>query len=241
MLKPVQKQNLSNQVFTQLRDEILNLEYDPGDRLPSERELCDIFHINRSSVREALKRLEQARLIDIRHGEGSVVLNFKLSAGFDLLRHLVMPGGKINFLALRSIAEVRAVIAGEMANLAAKRITEPDLKKLDEIVKSIENCPGDDPARFQDLDFDFHYTLARSSENLAFLLMMNSIKDVYEELKDYFSSMFNEAMKNPGLYRRIAEALARHDRERAVKLTHQLIENGNKAFLSLYTQINGDA
>jgi GntR family transcriptional regulator, transcriptional repressor for pyruvate dehydrogenase complex len=95
MLKPVERQNLSNQVFEQLRDTILSEEYSPGERLPSERELCDILKINRSSVREALKRLEEARLIRIRHGEGSVVQDFRNNAGFDLLRHLVMPGGRL--------------------------------------------------------------------------------------------------------------------------------------------------
>ena len=63
MLKPVARTKLSDQVFTQLRDKILSSEYPPGERLPSERELCASLDVNRSSVREALKRLEHARLI----------------------------------------------------------------------------------------------------------------------------------------------------------------------------------
>ena len=74
MLKPVARTNLSDQVFDQLRDKILAGEYEPGQRLPSERLLCESLEVNRSSVREALKRLEHVRLISTRQGGGSRVL-----------------------------------------------------------------------------------------------------------------------------------------------------------------------
>ncbi len=234
MLKPVEKQRLSNQVFNQLRDNILNQEYMPGERLPSERELCDIMHINRSSVREALKRLEQARLIEIRHGEGSVVLDFQYSAGFDLLRHLVEPNGRVNYLTIRSLCEIRAVMCVEIARLAALRIQAPELERLRSIVDDIEACSSGEVRDFQDLDFDFHYTMAQASENVAFLLMFNSTRDIYLPIAQSFEAMFDHVLKAPEIYRSIYEAVAAHDQETAAELCSQLIQEGNKIYLKMY-------
>jgi len=115
MPKSSKRANLSRQVFERLRRRILSGKYKPGHRLPSERELCDILDVNRSSVREALKRLEQARLIEIRHGGGSEVLDFRTSAGFDLLPDLLVVAGHLNHIVLRSIFEYRTLICSEIA------------------------------------------------------------------------------------------------------------------------------
>ncbi len=234
MLRPVERVNLSGQVFDQLRDHILNEEYQPGERLPSERELCDMLGVNRSSVREALKRLEQARLIEIRHGGGSTVLDFRLNAGIELMRDLVMPAGRMNHIAIRSILEFRSLIGPEIARIAALRIQEEELQRIGRIVERIEACSEDDVQTLQDLDFEFHYTMCRAGENLALLLILNSIRDTYFHFRNYFAAMFSRAVRSRGLYRRIHEALRVHDEERAGRLCAELIEKGNRVFLERY-------
>ncbi|ACL04416.1 FadR/GntR family transcriptional regulator [Desulfatibacillum aliphaticivorans] len=233
-IKPVEKQSLSNQVFNQIRDFILNEQYRPGDKLPSERELCDLMQINRSSVREALKRLEQARLIEIRHGEGSVVLDFKYHGGFDLIRHMVEPGKPLNYLAIRSLCEVRSLVCTEIARLAALRIKEPELEELAGIVGQMKICVQDGEGDFQSLDFEFHYTLAKASENVAFLLMLNSIREVYLPMAQAFSAMFTHVAGDPGVYEDIYQAVKGGDSQEAGNLTHQLIEEGNRIFMELH-------
>lgn len=236
MLKPVEKQSLSNQVFNQLRDNILNQEYQPGERLPSERELCDILQINRSSVREALKRLEQARLIEIRHGEGSVVLDFRYSAGFDILRHLVGSRGQINYLTVRSICELRAVMCVEIARLAAMRIKPPELDALRLTVDKIQKCSPDNPGDLQSLDFDFHYTLAQASENVGFLLMFNSIREIYLPMAQSFEAMFGHVLEDKGVYDRILGAVESGDKEGAAELVSGLISEGNRVYLEMFEE-----
>ena len=241
MLRPVERDNLSTQVFRQLRDDILLEEYRPGDRLPSERELCDILCVNRSSVREALKRLEQARLIQIRHGGGSIVLDFRLNAGFDLLRDLVMPAGNLDLITIRSILEFRTLLSTEVARYAAQRIQPPELERLEKLVDKIEACTDDEVERFQRLDFQFHYTMTRASENLAFVLLLNSIKDVYLAHKAFFEVMFVEGIKERDLYRRIVEALSEHDAERSRSFCEALIEIGNRIFWDTFRRANPTA
>lgn len=233
MFRPIQRQSLADQAFNQIRDQILEAHFRPGEHLPSERELSDILGINRSSVREALKRLEQARLIQIRHGEGSIVLDFQQSAGLDLLAHLVAPGGRINALAIRSIAEVRLLIAVEISRLAALRIQPPEIEALSAIVERIEALPDDDALTLQQLDFEFHYQLARAGQNLALVLIVNSIRDLYEAYLENFAAMFCATDFDRSLYRTLLNAVSEHDAHKAVATCTLLIETGNRAILAL--------
>lgn len=232
MLKPPERKNLSDQVYDQLRDNILSLKFMPGEHLPSERELSDILRINRSSVREALKRLEQARLIEIRHGEGSVVLDFTATAGFDLLRHLVSTGGDLDFIAVRSITEVRMVIITEIARLAALRAQEPELAGLAALMKQISGLGPHEFSALQQLDFEFFYLMARASENLALVLLLNSIREIYAALADHFAAMFKNADRS--IYQKLCQALDEHDATLAAALARQHMEQTNQAILELY-------
>lgn len=234
MLKPVERQNLSNQVFEQLRDDILNETYHPGDRLPSERDLCDIMKINRSSVREALKRLEQAKLIEIRHGHGAVVLDFRTNAGIDILSQLVFKTDQINYVTIRSIVELRAIVCSESARFAAMRINEEELEKILAIVEKIEKCSTHDIKDLQYLDWDFHYTNAQASENIGLLLIFNSVKDVYFKMREFFEPMFLSVIESLEMYRNIYEALLSHDSLTAKILCTELIDSGNDIFLKQY-------
>lgn len=238
VLTTVERSKLSDQVFRQLRDGILSEKIRKGERLPPERELCDVLKVNRSSVREALKRLEQVRLIETRHGEGSIVLDFRLNAGFDLIGDLIMPAGEINAVAIRSIFEFRSLIGPEIARLAALRIEETELADIERIVERIEECPEDDVVTFQGLDFEFHYAMARAGGNLALVLILNSAKDVYFAYRDFFAVLFEEVADLRGSYRAIYDALRAHDEARSESLCRVLIERGNGAFWERFPEMD---
>ena len=85
MLRPVKKTSLAGSVFEQIRGLIVSGELSAGDELPAERQLSETLGVNRSAVREALKRLEQAGLIAIQHGGSTRVLEPMRHAGPGLL------------------------------------------------------------------------------------------------------------------------------------------------------------
>ena len=229
MLQPIKRLTVSDQVFSQLREKILLDEYKPGERLPSERELSETFGVNRSSVREALKRLEQLRLVRVRQGEGSVVLDFRLHGGFELLRDIVVVGGRINGVAVRSIFEFRTMIGPTIARLAATRIEERKLEELERTVAALET--EEDVNRYQMLEFEFHHIMARASENLALLLILNSAREIYQEHAKFFAGIFQSVtLDERAPYREILEALRAHEPDRAHELTEALIEDGNRRF-----------
>src|SRR5438445_172579 len=76
---PVPRVSVPDHVFAQLRQAILSDRYAPGDRLPTQRTLAAELEVNMASVREALGRLEQLRLIEVRHGDATRVLDWRRS------------------------------------------------------------------------------------------------------------------------------------------------------------------
>ena len=82
MFEQVKKQSLSNAVFEQLRDRIVRGEMEVGTSF-AERVLAEKLGVNRSAVREGLKRLEQAGLVAIQQGGKTKVLNFKKTGGLN--------------------------------------------------------------------------------------------------------------------------------------------------------------
>lgn len=237
MLTPVRSNKKSVQVFEKLRDSILTGEFQAGERLPTERELCEILDVNRSSIREALKRLEQARLIEVRQGSGCIVLDFKASGGIDLLNDLLVPGGRMTQIAMRSIFEFRGVMCREIARLAARRIQEPELRQLRQIVEEIEGLDAGEIDRLQLLDSQFLYTMAQASENLAFILIFNSTRDIYLENRENFSVIFAEEMGLRDVFRQLYRALDKHDEKLSVELYGDLLEKGEAAFFKQRAEV----
>ena len=86
---PVQRSLVSDQVFRLLCADVLAGRYEPGEMLPTQRRLAADLGVNMASVREAVKRLEQLRLVESRQGDGMRVRDWRSAGGLDVLAHLV--------------------------------------------------------------------------------------------------------------------------------------------------------
>jgi GntR family transcriptional repressor for pyruvate dehydrogenase complex len=116
VLVPVQKSSISDAVFEQLRSEIVQGRIAANADLPSERELSQTLQVNRHAVREAVRRLEQAGLVQSQHGTGNKVLDFRQHAGLSLLPDLLVTAdGDINTAMVRSVLELRHALAPAVA------------------------------------------------------------------------------------------------------------------------------
>src|SRR5438445_13168774 len=120
MVSPVPRLSVPDQVFEQLRGAILSGVYGPGERLPPQRALAAELQGNMASVREALKRLEQLRLVEVRHGDATRVLDWQQSGG---LEALALPG-TIDDATTQSLFQARRLRLTEAARLAAARRIE---------------------------------------------------------------------------------------------------------------------
>jgi len=107
-------------IAQRLRSEILDGLYKPGQRLPAEREIASRLGVHRSSVREALKRLQELRLVVIRRGDGSRVAPIA-GASAELIRDLLLAGGRLDRILAEQILDVREILIAGAARLAVER------------------------------------------------------------------------------------------------------------------------
>src|SRR5689334_14029910 len=126
-----------------------------------------------ASVREALKRLEQLRLVEVRHGDATRVLDWRRSGG---LEALVLRGGSEEPFA-RDLFEARRLLLVEAARLAAARRSDAQASSLRELADAV-SAAEDDGAKLA-ADWEFMAALVEAAGNLVFQLIMNSVRQLY--------------------------------------------------------------
>ena len=236
-LTPVRKQSVSDAVFEQLRGHILTGVMAPGSPLPAERILCEALGVNRGSVREAVKRLQQSRLVSVRHGGTSHVLDFRTTAGLDLLAELVVtPTGQFDTRVVRSIVEMRSALAPDIARRASARARRAHVDALDGVVAAMVSHPGDLP-RLQGLAADFWSHLVDAADNVAYRLAYNSLRATYDQCRELFTQVLAAEIADPGRYHAIAAAVRRRDANAAERLARQLIRRGERDILAALQQL----
>ncbi len=224
-LKPIERKSLSDAVYEQLRDQIIAGTYEPGEVLPSERTLCETLEVNRGAVREALKKLEAARLVQIQHGGGTRVLNFRETAGTDLLvQLLVQPDGRLDPRLLRGVMELRTALAVDIARRCAARAPTAG-EQLMAIVDRMKTERGD-VAALMISNMEFWSEMVTAAENLAYALAFNSVRDVYERFGTVIGWLLAEELDDLDAHRRIADAVLEGDPTEAEACARELVERG---------------
>ncbi len=178
-LKPVSRTTLSEQVAMQLAAELQAKRWQPGEKLPSEAELCKVFNVGRSTLREALKSLAFIGMIRMRAGGGSYVADQR-SKYMDgpLLAKGVLNTEKD----VTDLSEARLLLETEVAGLCAERATEQDFRTLEKIVNEMKSAIGKGGEGFKELDVTFHLTIAAASKNLILAALLKHIRAGLEEL-----------------------------------------------------------
>ena len=154
---------LSDSVVTEIEKQILDGALRPGDRIPSERQLAEDFGVSRPSIREAIQKLVAKGLLITRHGGGTTVTD-KLEAPFvnpwqDMVKDHPM---------LHSdILEVREMLEGQAAELAAQRATDVDMARLDQAFAELDEAYANkDLDKSIAADVAFHQAIAEASHNV---------------------------------------------------------------------------
>jgi GntR family transcriptional repressor for pyruvate dehydrogenase complex len=146
----------------------------PGEKLPSERLLQQELAVSRFTLREALARLGALGIIKTIHGKGTIVAR---EVNSSTLADVFIP-----LFVNQSIKDVidffeaRLLIESEAAVLSARRRSDEDLKRFEEILADSRRAL-DDPIRYGELDFHFHMQIAQSSGNVFFQNMMGCVNE----------------------------------------------------------------
>lgn len=233
-LEPVARASLSDAVFDQLAGQILANRIEPGQPLPSERDLCKALGVNRGAIREALKRLAQAGLVEQRHGGSTTVLDYRRSAGLDLLsRLLVSPSGEPDLLVARSIMEMRAALAPDIARLCALRADAELHRLLREVVDDMRAAakPEDLP-RLQVLSLELWELLVTGSDNIAYRLAFNTLRATYEQIREALVIALADELRDIQTCAAVVAAVEVRDGRAAHTRAGELVERGTRGILA---------
>jgi GntR family transcriptional repressor for pyruvate dehydrogenase complex len=224
--EPIKRTSASEQVMQQIQSLIFDGTYQPGDRLPPERELAAELGVNRTTLREALKRLEQLGLLSIRHGDGTRVLDIYSSARIELLGSLLLSQAAVNPSLIENLFEAREVVGLELARKAARRRTPGDLEKLRLLLQQLEDAV--EVPEVQLLELEFFYALAEAASNLFYVFLINSIRPVYMEFRELYAATAQDPSRVMRLQQGVVEALEAGDEKQAARKMSNYLEYGKK-------------
>jgi GntR family transcriptional repressor for pyruvate dehydrogenase complex len=203
------RRGVAERIADTLKQAIVRGRFQPGEALPSERELAEKYEVNRSSIREAVKRLQGWGLVQVRHGGATRVTDFLLSASVDLIPTLVEVG-KVEPGILRDLHEIRGMLLGWCAERAAALADANSLSHLETLVRAMED-PKAKAAALQALDYDFFDALVKISGNRLLALFSNLVREVYMKSPGRFLALYGKDVFDPSHHRRALEAIRVRD------------------------------
>src|SRR4051794_4374560 len=175
---------VASRVFGNLVEAVLSGRYEPGEKLPTQRALAAELDVNMASVREAVKRLEQLGLVEVRQGDAMRVTDWRTSGGLDVIAHVLFNAGGLDRDTLRHLMEARRLMLPEAARPPGLRPDDDPGQRLRALAERIADAPDD--ASVQALDFAFFAELVEAAGNVVLMLVTNSIRRVYFERGELF-------------------------------------------------------
>lgn len=231
-LQPVSRRSVPEDVFHQIVGDVVSGELAPGEALPSERRLAEVLGVSRPTVREALKRVAAAGLVEIRQGDTTTVRDFRRHAGLDLLPQLLLRAGGLDLSVARSILEARLHNGPKIAALAAER-SGPSLgPALNAAIDELDAT--DDPVRAQIVALDFWDHVVDGADSIAFRLMFNTLRAAYEPTIDALATVMSSEVGHPELYRAVASDIVARDPDAAAESARRLLEPATATLLSAF-------
>ncbi len=233
------RRSVPEDVFEQIITDVLSGEMAPGEALPSERRLAEVLGVSRPAIREALKRLAAAGLIEVRQGDATTVRDFRRTAGLDLLPRLLIRDGELDLGVVRSILETRLHNGPKVAELAALRRGPELSNELDAAVAALAEDIEAQDIEAQDIDpvaaqrhaLDFWDHIVDGADSIAFRLMFNTLRATYEPALPALATMMAAEVGRVDAYRAIAEAVVAGDSAAAHDNAHRLLEPATTALL----------
>ena len=194
------EQRLYERVAEKMQELIREGVWQPGDRIPTERDLARAFNVSRTVVREAVKVLEARGVLETSTGRGCFVRSADSSIVSRSLQTYLQLVDQSD-VALKLI-EVRQVLETEIAALAARRATQEQIQRLMEISQQMRRH-ADAPSTLAKLDLQLHMALAQATQNDLFEVLLSPLM---EQLQGYYFSVWEQYGERP-----LEKVFAQHD------------------------------
>jgi GntR family transcriptional regulator, transcriptional repressor for pyruvate dehydrogenase complex len=210
---------ISEIIVDQIRLLMRQGQLKPGDRLPPERDLCERFGVSRVTVREALRMLESAGLVEIRVGArgGAFVTAPSSNRVGEGLADLLT----LSVISAADVTEVRMILEVGIVPLVCERATEDDLTALEKICERAEAALRHG-GYTMDISMEFHSRVAQSTHNPAVEMMVESFRGPIlmslKEAREVAPEMGGLGTKE---HERFIEAVRRRDSDDAARIMRE--------------------
>ncbi|OPJ54803.1 HTH-type transcriptional regulator McbR [Alkalithermobacter paradoxus] len=202
-------------VFEYLREAILSGKLEPGQRL-MEVQLAEQLGVSRTPVRETIRKLELEGLVVMIPRKGAYVADVSLKDIIDVL-------------------EIRSALEGLAASLAADRMSDEDIEKLEvisyEFKKSLEK---QDTEGVIQRDVDFHDLIFKSTNNQKLIQINNSLREQVHRFRITYISDFDTSKALGEEHRQILESIIKRDSEGAMRHAMHHIENAQNFIIERF-------
>jgi len=204
----LQSEKFSEQISRQLLQKIVEGGYQPGERLPAERDLATIFNVSRVVVRESISSLEAKGIINVRQGRGTTVNPIDEWNTLNPQVLLLLHGDEV----FDQLMETRRIIEPDLAALAAERITPVEL----ELLRANSYLPEDDSLEEHvERDMSFHLQIAKATHNPVLLMVLSSTADLLREGRRRIFIVPGELSKARTWHQTIFSAIEKRDQHAA--------------------------
>ena len=220
--EPVKRTKVYAEVASQISRLIEAGRVKPGDRLPPERELAEMFGVSRTSVRDAIRVLEMRGLVEPRHGEGTVVKQVPIDAIVSPLADALVSSKNLT----ADLFDMRKMLEPPLARAASLRATGEDLKAMRDILKRQAGRVRAGEIAIEE-DNAFHYRIATAARNHVVLAVMDLVMELLQESRARSLQGPGRVEKSLDGHRRILLAIRNGDpdlAEEAMRLHIEEIE-----------------
>lgn len=222
-------QTLSQKIERKIEEAIRQKKLIQGAKLPSEKELCELFGVSRTALREALRRLNARGLIEIRKGSGMYVSEIKIEDAIKSLNLYYDLSFDSNLIS--QIIEVRRILEPEISRLAARNRTSDDVHILKENIKELENCDPDNTQQEVDTINKFHMNLAKATGNPIIIISLEPIYSLLPRMRNFiYANVEGEKEFTMAAQKEILAAVEVNDEETAYSETEKLVIRNHEVY-----------
>ena len=210
-MKQIKKLRVGDEVFEQMKKNIIDGIWKSGEKIPGENDLCKMLGVSRVSVREAIHRLVGMGVLEIKRGEGTFISEVISEDAFNSFLSFLM----VEQVDFKEVLEFRRILDLGGVVLAARNSNEEDINLFHKLSEKLKNNVGNDKD-FSKTDLEFHTAIALASKN-KLLIKVTAI------LHDLLHKTMDQSIKSTGYeagikyHSTITDAISKHDEKEALK------------------------
>lgn len=202
---------------------VAHRRFEPGDRLPSERELAERFGVGRNAVREAVAVLETLRMVERRPNSGIYLREVGRQGSLDALVLQADLGVPLTEAEVTEVVELRRILELQAARLACERRRDTDIDRLDAVLAAGESTIAAG-GNLADCDAEFHLAVAEATGNHVLLRVVNSFYLLSRARRRHYFADGTRAPTSQAQHAAMRDAIATRDAQRAGALMGQHLQ-----------------